>query len=63
MPPACSLLSQRSSWGLVFLLHIRVLPAQNYQVSTRNDGMLMSRVGRVQLVQMFKLFTCGKADR
>ena len=25
MPPACSLLSQRSSWGHVFLLHIRVI--------------------------------------
>ena len=62
MPPACSLLSQRSSWGHVFLLHIRVLPAQNYQVSARDDSMFIGRVGRVQLVQMFKLFTCGMAE-
>ena len=61
MPPACSMLPAVLS-GHVFLLHIRVLPAQNYQVSTRDDGVFAGRVGRVQLVQMFKLFTCGKAE-
>ena len=53
---------QRSSQGHVFLLHIRVLPAQNYQVSTHDDDAFTSWVGRVQLVQMFMLFTCGMAE-
>ena len=49
--------------GACVSLYIRVLPAQNYQVSTHDDDAFTSREGRVQLVQMFILFTYGKAER